>query len=499
MQFQVATDSAGTMTPVMFFEGQSSLILTPFSLVMMGYSNIFRENQGTPETAGGDLSIAAGQALGTDQNGGILHLNAGQGTGTGTSGIEFQVAPQGGTGSVPASYETALTIGSYKGMSTGSNWFISINSNSDDANANYLAFYKDRSAGALPNLQTSDNIGEIQFRGNVNGAYVSDLADIKAIYTGNGTTKLGAFKFRTNDDTSLDTRMYITNGVHIGNTHKSLPVNNLAIGTFDYVTTSNNIVVSNSANTRVQGANCLVMGGDNQVGGYGNSIVVGNNNGGVVGQYTFMHGYANSGGVAGFETMFGDYNDVSAAGAHNLLVGTGNAVTGSAQNCFLMGGGLTASRSQSFVAGIYGNATMFGQHVHASGRFTTTGDAQTSELVARLQTTSDTPNEIALDGGTTYLSTEVNKAYAYVVTLVAKRTGSTQHAMYRLKWVTMRDATTTVTIDGLVKETIFESNAAWDVNVTADNTNARPAIMLTGVAAQAINWVAKIEVTEVLS
>jgi hypothetical protein len=63
----------------------------------------------------------------------------------------------------------------------------------------------------------------------------------------------------------------------------------------------------------------------------------------------------------------------------------------------------------------------------------------------------------------------------------------------------MRDATTTVTIDGLVKETIFESNAAWDVNVTADNTNARPAIMLTGVAAQAINWVAKIEVTEVLS
>jgi len=237
--------------------------------------------------------------------------------------------------------------------------------------------------------------------------------------------------------------------------------------------------------------------------GYGNSIA--NDHYNIVAGSTIQcAGQGNA--------MFGGNHTTNyAVGNYNLVAGQSHQINASS-NCLVTGYQNIAWAPYSTVTGLNARAINYGQEARATGMFSAIGDAQTSQLVARKITTNDTPTEIALDGATNYLSTKDNTAYAFVATIIAKKVGASDHAMYRLKWTSVRSGmiagtppTINFTVDGLVKETIFESDSTWDVTVTADTTNGRPAIMVTGVPVIAgtppivttIHWVAKIEMTEV--
>ena len=53
----------------------------------------------------------------------------------------------------------------------------------------------------------------------------------------------------------------------------------------------------------------------------------------------------------------------------------------------------------------------------------------------------------------------------------------------------------TLTLIGSEKTEVAEDTAAWDVNVTADTTNGRPDIEVTGEAAKNIDWYASVRHT----
>lgn len=275
-------------------------------------------------------------------------------------------------------------------------------------------------------------------------------------------------------------------------------------------------VVGGRSNTvDTGGTDYIVLGNGNYSIGGNNSVLIGYGNVNLYGGGVFAFGQSN--GVADILSMaLGFSNAIN--GQYNIGFGYSNITGGNVYNTHNVAVGQSNelyshynmafgyniknadgdTNQHSTGIGFYAHLRQYGEIAHAAGRFTINGDAQTSVLVARKQTTNDTVTELALDGGTTYLSTEDNKAYAFKVTITAKQASSLNHAMYTFEWSTVRGTGVgTVTVDGLVKTVIFESVAAWDVNVTADLTNGRPAISVTGVAATTIRWVAKIEITEV--
>jgi hypothetical protein len=188
-------------------------------------------------------------------------------------------------------------------------------------------------------------------------------------------------------------------------------------------------------------------------------------------------------------------------GSDGICIG-GSASTGTGSQYMLVIGGLASVGNNVISATAIGNqatARNTGQHAKSVGRFTYSGDAQSSVLTFRQLTTDATPTEMSIDNNSTYLVIENGKAYAFKATIIGlTATTGANRAMYCLKWHTFRGAGVgTTTVDGLVVETIYESDAGMDATVTADTGNGRPAIKVTGIAATNIRWVARVEMTEV--
>lgn len=192
------------------------------------------------------------------------------------------------------------------------------------------------------------------------------------------------------------------------------------------------------------------------------------------------------------------------AGGSAVGTVTGSGVAG--QIAFFSGASVIAgdegllfdSATNGLIHGTGADAFNISQHAHASGSFSADRDAQTSELVARVITTNATPTEVPLDGGTTFIATEDDKAYLFRVSVVAQNTAAQETAGYTLEFVFDRaSGVATSRISGITKNVVHEDIAAWDVTVTADTTNGRPAITVTGQALTTIHWVARIEMTEV--
>lgn len=229
-----------------------------------------------------------------------------------------------------------------------------------------------------------------------------------------------------------------------------------------------------------------------QVAGGDYSTISGYRNTGS-GHYSFSTGGLNTASDS-YAVALGTSNTSSAiaafsAGSGNTASGTYSSVPG--------GSGNTAGGSYSTASGIDASSPRYGQRAHAAGGFATAGDAQTSVLVARKQTTDATPTELALDGGTTYFTITSDVAYLVEISLIGRKTTANTNGAYTWTGVVVNDGGTTSILGTPSVTVVYEDDAAWDFAVTADDTNDRLAMKVTGVAATTINWVATIRVTEV--
>jgi hypothetical protein len=86
--------------------------------------------------------------------------------------------------------------------------------------------------------------------------------------------------------------------------------------------------------------------------------------------------------------------------------------------------------------------------------------------------------------------------------IIARNTGDdTQSAAWNLKFAIRRGAAASnTTLIGSPVKTVFGQDTGatnWNVTVTADTTNGRPNISVTGEASKTIFWVANIRMTKV--
>ena len=131
------------------------------------------------------------------------------------------------------------------------------------------------------------------------------------------------------------------------------------------------------------------------------SIIVGGETNSIFGRNSFIGGGgANVMTEASYSVIAGGQsNTMSGSGTHKTISGgASNSVSGAVA---VVSGGSTNTASASYstvTGGFQGTASLYGQQVHASGRFTANGDAQAHELIWRAAITGTAQTELFLDG-----------------------------------------------------------------------------------------------------
>jgi hypothetical protein len=156
--------------------------------------------------------------------------------------------------------------------------------------------------------------------------------------------------------------------------------------------------------------------------------------------------------------------------------GQGNTVTVSGTSSFGQGQSVTASGEYSQAWGLRANAWRYGEYARSSGMFSTTGDAQKSELILRANTTSVTPVVMTSDGGgagaTNWLVLKANETITCKGILTCKKSASTSSVAGFIVTVQATRGTTaasTILNFTAITETIVNPDGVV-LAITADTT-----------------------------
>lgn len=241
---------------------------------------------------------------------------------------------------------------------------------------------------------------------------------------------------------------------------------------------------------RVNSSFAIVCGGDNNLVGTELGAIVGGNDNSITAESSFI------GGGEGNIISGGNLNSHSVIGG-----GFTNSILGFAST---IGGGSSNSAAADFTTisgGLGARARNVGQMANASGFFVGPGDAQTSVYVVRNTTINAAATELFTGGARMVMvPNSVWKVHALVV---GTTSGGAVAAAYEITGALKNDATNTVAfvgVGGPTKTQLREDAGAgaWDATLIADNVNKALVVQVTGAAATTIQWVARVELAEVI-
>jgi hypothetical protein len=197
---------------------------------------------------------------------------------------------------------------------------------------------------------------------------------------------------------------------------------------------------------------------------------------------------ANYAVVAGGQTgTASGINSFVAGGQSNLASGASSFVTGSSN---------IASGTGAFSFGVIASADRRGMLAQAAGQFANQGDAQRARFVLRCKTTTNTAVEMALDGGTTYLTIPSGKIIFANIKVVGTKSDGSAVATYERQYAVKNVAATSTQIYAPV--TIGSDNASGTVlDITTQDAGDYISIKVTGIASETWRWVASVDAVEV--
>ena len=170
-------------------------------------------------------------------------------------------------------------------------------------------------------------------------------------------------------------------------------------------------------------------------------------------------------------------------------------------NAVALGSGAIATADNSLALGEQAVTRIQGGVVQASGRFASSGDAQTGRYTVRANTVSTFPSEGFVDGqgGSVRLVLADNSTWTFRIMVAAQRTDVNDgRAGFQLKGVIYRVAgAASVALQGGITVEQFSASNPWSVLVDADTTNGSLRIQFVGENGKVIRWVALIETVEV--
>ena len=300
----------------------------------------------------------------------------------------------------------------------------------------------------------------------------------------------------------------------------------LALGDGTVAAAISSTVSGGLGNTIASGSNYAVVGGGQSntitTSSGDNSVIVGGQLNNIYNNHSFIgSGYSNSNG-GWYSVISGGYDNTIGAGADSAVISGGfnntttadlSTISGGSNNTVsssygVIGGGtgntIAAARSV-IVGGSNAKTTLYGQSSYASGKFSTSGSAQLSNLLARIESTDGTVTTLCLDGISALQVLPASTTWGFEMNLTARQTAGSGGTVGDSKFWTAagiikRDGSNNTVLVAPVTPTVIANDAgasAWTVTITADDTNEAFKIEVTGEVNKTIHWVANIRMVEV--
>jgi len=110
-----------------------------------------------------------------------------------------------------------------------------------------------------------------------------------------------------------------------------------------------------------------------------------------------------------------------ASGNYSVILGGSDNISSATASVVTGGSGSTASGDYSIITGgIQGNAGLYGQQVHASGRFSAQGDAQSHELIWRREISGgSSATDLFLDGTSLTADIQPNTVWHGIINITS--------------------------------------------------------------------------------
>lgn len=200
---------------------------------------------------------------------------------------------------------------------------------------------------------------------------------------------------------------------------------------------------------------------------------------------------ATNGVAIGHDTDAGD------AAGDTSAIAIGNAAQSTAVATIAIGSTATASADNAVAIGDQAEAANIGEFSFSAGQ----NDHKASHFVCHGQTTDATQTNINPDGSVfNRMILPADTVWAFEIWVACREDATEDAKVWRLAGAIKRDSASATTIIGTVAKDVIaqESGAsAWDVAVTADNTNEALQVAVTGEAAHTIDWSAKVMTVQV--
>jgi len=370
------------------------------------------------------------------------------------------------------------------------------------------------------------------------GGYTSDVGtantiigySAKCTVSGSGNVVVGtsASCNQQTNSVAIGNDAYCSNSgtysVALGYAANTQDTNSIAIGYSASAAINHSIAIGNICTVTTNTYGIAIGSGSYCSGQYGISLGYGTNTStyGATGAQAIAIGYESS-ASASYSISIGGGNPISNA---SYGVGLGYQASTSGTYALALGSNSQASATQSIGIGYATNAAQantiamgsesttdfIGEINICNAGFANTGDIHTSHFPLQAYTTSATAVEFQTNGGNLstapahYMVLSNNASYAFTIDIVAQTTGGTTDcAMWSTQFLIQRKASASTTAlvgtpSGLTTPlfaTTGATSGAWAVAVTADATNGRPAIKVTGSASTNISWVANVKMTKV--
>jgi len=203
----------------------------------------------------------------------------------------------------------------------------------------------------------------------------------------------------------------------------------------------------------------------------------------AVSSYAFAAGGTTNRAGATYATAIGGSNGI-ASGSYAIVLG-----------------GLynTASGENSVASGSRSLAAIYGKKAHASGRFSSNGDAQGCMYVLRSDTTDATAEAMTTNNSTAAATNQIVAAtdtcITFSGTVVAMQNGAQAYGSWEIKGLLVNDGGTTTVPTSAI--TVINNSSSWGLALSADNTNNALTVQVTGEASHNIRWVANVQTSEV--
>jgi trimeric autotransporter adhesin len=194
-----------------------------------------------------------------------------------------------------------------------------------------------------------------------------------------------------------------------------------------------------------------------------------------------------AGGVA-----IGDGPTASGIGSTSI----GRGCTASGINAIAMGRDAQATNEAAVAIGYRAYSDVKGGIAFAGAGYfgSALGDAQGRMYILRVQTSDATATE--LGESLARIKVPTNGAVVFDGLITGLESGVNSYAGWKIEGMIVNDAGTTTLVNSAI--TVIHNTPSWGLALTADNTNNRLAITVTGEASHNIRWVANIRTVETI-